>query len=123
MNSVQEYEVSFNNFNEKLILTVENNDNITEIIINYKDLIFSTVINENTSASTNYIINNIGIDIHSFILYLLENEGMNINFMLGNENEIEAFEVKFNVNINDLRFVYPINLICDYDRMIINIFN
>ena len=111
MSSIQEYEVKVNNINEKLNLLINKIEDNIEITINYKDVEFSNTIDIKEDTSANIDDKGMGIDnISSFIQYSLENDNTKVDFIYDEECEIVAFEVNFNINMNNFSFGYSINL-------------
>jgi hypothetical protein len=120
MSTINQYEVSVNNIDEKLnLIMLKSEDNIA-FTINYKNVIFSNKINikEDSIASTDNN-NDKGMGIHNiynFILYSLENNNTDFEFIENDECEIVSFEVVFNIKMNDFVFGYHITLDGDYDE-------
>lgn len=120
MNKIKEFTVEVNTINEKVKLLINKTTDNIKISINYKDVVFSNTINikNDTSANTDedndkvFEINNIS----SFIDYSLENDNTEIDFIYDKECETVAFEVKFNINMNNFNFGYTINLNGNYDE-------
>ena len=122
MSSIQEYEVSVKNINEKLNLIIEKNNEDIVISINYKNIVFENIIDISTSSNDTMAHTNcdneksMGVEnIHSFIKYSLETNNTSIEFIYDKECEIISFEIEFNIKINDFEFGYNIILNGDYD--------
>lgn len=115
-----QHEVTINSINEKLNLIIsKSEDNIT-ISINYKDVVFSDIIDIKEDNLVYAINANKGRDvkvdnIYDFICYSLKNNNTCVNFTIDDKIGYVLFNITFDIKMCNTLFRYRIYLDGDYE--------